>query len=604
MFRAFLENPTLCILDATKNDNLKDNNTHSFAESKEAFNVDEGSGNIYFHFMRVKKTFGIFAELELRKQKLVDGEKTEDTVEAYKKDYKTAIDNFLKSMDVLRSIKDDEAYNPYMDNKIDIFVGRTDKAQRDLCIVEGYCEGVKAALDNGWDISETVVLGTIGSITSQAKALIRKYDYKVDSNIKLAEDEQNAYKKLKEFLTEADKLKKSAFGKKIQNYNDKKKVINSLILFTNQYTNGKTWGDSRYATSDIKIQHCLSFVQHAKSQIIQIQDKINKKKEKERKIELEKKVFKDFLKNRDPNNFRVMAAWNGWPIDNIPFNDMLSDPFLRKMGLLQDAINNGIKLEISSNNDWCKKYNKFCNRVQGAKLRGYNDYCNRLKDFEKLCNEEVPEEVSSMPEFLGFRNELAKQKTLVLTDAQKRRMEGINGQYYKTLGTIINNLTDARNSYIWHDNTAKFNNMVNSIRKLYELGPENKISPVKFENYQNCRRDVYEKCVEYLNSVGHNTAWHKAGTRRRNAALLAICIAFPVSGEDAIKIINNARKEKNHVNFDLLMATEGVGVKFPGDFQPDERNIRNEEAKKRAETAKKRTEVTRKSTGSTIKTGL
>ena len=587
ILRAEIENPALAELGGLEAMNIKGYEIIPFPDSKEALSKNNGDGNVYEAFMALKKTYTDLIALEYRKQKLMDfPENNKKKEEELKNAYIALSEKFTKNFNVISNIniKNYSLYDRYFDNKIDTLIGNSaaegkikGTSGRRLWGVDGYLRGYKKGLESGWNLKDAAIPGilqkTISELTRESKNQAHKIDkLKKNNNISInlqennnkLQEENEKLNGIKTVINELTELYDKATKRKVTDY-DKKKVIDGLISISNIYLYpGRSDNLTPY---ERMFKECFGYVPHCMTLI----KKLKKDLDKKVAPEIDKKSFKRYIRNREPEKFALMVRENGWPSDDE------TKTFLTALATLQKTIKNNQDIAAlihGKNKDaeikkWVTSFNKALIQMEGRKIRGYSDYKKQKDDVIKMIVN-APDDIKNLGKSYDDLLEQANRyNEYEPSEEAKDRMTLLAGDKFKMFNNIMANLSDERNNIRrGRQNSPQFNDMLDAMRNLANMGSEDKIKTAQLPYYYMYKIKFERAASVYLNKVKLNIAFHDAGTRRKEAVVLAVYLLDPELGKEWLDNMNNARLKGDRTTIDKMKTTEGIGVTFPGIVAP------------------------------------
>ena len=605
LLKAEMDSPFLRELRALFPITPKDSPKISYAESKKVFMGHDGSiqsddNNIYDDFMNLKDAYHEAAELEFRKIKLEENYWPEAGKQKYLKDLRALNDKIIVSFyNISDSSQNDKmrpVYSKYMDNDLNTISGLKSDLGRGNAKIAGYAEGVNKAMDNGWDVNEFPIMGTIGSILGYYVSLKQNIMMKLDQlseeisnaakmergNKDGAAEERESQKKQAEydewkkkldyfegeFGEDISELSDVAYAQKIHSDADKKVVIDKFATFANKYSpiiNEFNAGnfENEYAKDVSEIMGYVTSNGYLLEKTIgNINARIENNKETQR-------IYDQKMENLNEVDFYKMASLHGWP--NRTKEDYNSDLKDFMVGL--HRLNKIVK-ETGSEFNRYKDAKKWVTDVQNLysdiatkHLGSYDNYKNILDRASEIVATK-PEFIKSNNNFELFKTSVGKLKNAKLSEARKVSMEGITEERYTLLKNIVVNLRHQKNKKA-HGSNAKENTeyteMVDALDKLVKLGPETMIAEKDREEYCSKKKEAETKLINYIKKKGFAEAWFEEGTRKRDATLLAIYAINPVKGAKGIRMANKTRHFWQKTSIEKLKNAEGVGKTFKVD---------------------------------------
>ena len=119
-------------------------------------------------YMRILNAFENELKMEYKKQKLErSGYADEMEVEGYKQNLREEHEKTISAFERLCAIEDNGQYNAYLQKPLSWITGKNDDPLNPgLAVVIGCMRGENKALDMGWDIRETGIMGMFGAINA------------------------------------------------------------------------------------------------------------------------------------------------------------------------------------------------------------------------------------------------------------------------------------------------------------------------------------------------------------------------------------------------------------------------------------------------------
>lgn len=126
------------------------------------------------------------------------------------------------------------------------------------------------------------------------------------------------------------------------------------------------------------------------------------------------------------------------------------------------------------------------------------------------------------------------------------------------LNRIAANLESPNATYGGHNDSGRYTDFVQSINAIKNQSPE------ITDQFDRKLGDIKASAIAYLEKLRKegklDRAWHDAGNRRKESALLALYIADPVAGEEWRIEMNRHRSWADKLEFDELADRPGVGI--------------------------------------------
>ena len=174
------------------------------------------------------------------------------------------------------------------------------------------------------------------------------------------------------------------------------------------------------------------------------------------------------------------------------------------------------------------------------------------------AGEEVPEGMDP-DEFLGLADSIMQKEEPESSIEFEQMLADANAEAER----IIADANAQADEII---NAAQLN--ADAMRNLANMGSEDKIKTAQLPYYYMYKIKFERAASVYLNKVKLNIAFHDAGTRRKEAVVLAVYLLDPELGKEWLDNMNNARLKDYRTTIDKMKTTEGIGVTFPGIVAP------------------------------------